>query len=143
MKQAGDIIKLYEGLRLQSYLCPALKWTIGWGHTGPEVHKGMVITEVEAEGLLTKDLTWAEASVGKEVKVVLNSNQASALSSFVFNLGTGAFTSSTLLKRLNAGEFEAVPLELLKWCHAGGKVLAGLRKRREAEGQLFKRAVAS
>jgi len=116
-------------------------WTIGYGHTAtagePKPRAGMVITAAEAESILLKDLTQYEAAVESLVKVELNDNQFAALVSFAFNVGIGAFKDSTLLKKLNQGDFNAVPTELMKWTKAGGKKLQGLVNRRQAEGYLW------
>ena len=85
-------------------MCPAGVLTIGWGHTGPDVYAGMTITQAQAETYLTNDLQKFVNCVGSYLKVSLNPNQVGALVSFTFNLGCGAFQSSTLLRRLNAGE---------------------------------------
>lgn len=131
-----DVIKHYEGFRSYAYLCPAKVWTIGYGHT-EGVKKGMTITESEAEKLLFKDLVIYENIVKKYVKVPLTQYQFDALVSFVYNLGEGNFKSSTLLKKLNAGDFNAVPSQFLRWTYAGGVELPGLVKRRKTEAKLF------
>ena len=105
INQAGlDLIKRFEGLRLEAYLCPAGVATIGYGSTGDNVYLGMTITEKEAEDLLRLDLTRFEDCISCNVKVVLTDNEYAALVSWAFNTGCGAVKSSTLLRRLNAGE---------------------------------------
>mgnify|MGYP006170814945 CR=1 FL=1 len=131
------LIKEFEGLKLTSYRCPAGVWTIGWGSTGPHVVPGMTITEEEAETLLRDDLRRFEEGVEMLVEVPLNDNQFSALVSFAFNLGLGALSESTLLRLLNEGDYGSVPAQLLRWNKVGGKVLAGLTRRRKAEGELW------
>ncbi|UNF39083.1 lysozyme [Bartonella krasnovii] len=135
------LIKQWEGLRLNAYKDAIGVWTIGYGHTSaagkPFVHKGMTITEKQAEELLCKDLRQFENTVAKAVTVSLNSWQFAALVSFCYNVGTTAFCNSTLLKKLNQGEYEAVPAELQKWIKAGGKRLQGLVHRRVAEAGLW------
>ncbi|WP_254475340.1 lysozyme [Bartonella sp. B1098] len=135
------LIKQWEGLRLNAYKDAIGVWTIGYGHTSaagkPFVHKGMTITEKQAEELLCKDLRQFENTVAKAVTVSLNSWQFAALVSFCYNVGTTAFCNSTLLKKLNNGEYEAVPAELQKWTKAGGKRLQGLVHRRVAEAGLW------
>jgi GH24 family phage-related lysozyme (muramidase) len=131
-----DLIKKYEGLRLKAYVCPAGKLTIGYGHT-KSVKASQRITEAEADALLLEDLRGFEAAVKASIKVPVSENQIGALVSFAFNVGLGAFRRSTLLKRLNAGDYKAVPTELLKWNKAGGVVLPGLTARRAAEGFLW------
>ena len=134
-------LKQWEGLKTKAYLDSGGVWTIGYGHTAmaglPKPHKGMVITEREAEEILLRDLTQYENTVEQSVKVKLNDNQFAALVSFTYNVGIGAFKKSTLLKKLNNGNFDAVPSELMKWVKAGGKKLQGLVNRRRAEGYLW------
>lgn len=130
------MVKAHEGLRLKAYLCPAKVWTIGYGST-LGVKSGMTITEAQAEALLKKDLSRFESAVTRLVKVPLTANQFSALVSFAFNVGEGALERSTLLRHLNAGRYAMAAQEFLKWNKAGGKVLAGLTKRREDERRLF------
>jgi lysozyme len=117
--------------------------TIGYGHTGPDVFPGQVITQEQAEQLLYKDLAPAEQAVSNLVKVELNDNQFAALVSFAFNAGIGALRSSTLLKKLNAGDYESIPSELAKWNKTtinGKKVTSGgLKNRRAAEAGLWVR----
>lgn len=146
-------IQRHEGLRLTAYddLNPhrELKLgdhvegtlTIGTGHTGG-VHIGQTITEAEADAFLRQDLVHAERAVNQHVFVRLTQNQFDALVSFVFNVGAGAFERSTLLKRLNAGDYEAVPSELKRWTRSKGRVLSGLVKRRAAEAALFAKDIS-
>jgi lysozyme len=146
INQAGlDLTKVSEGERLKAYLCPAGRLTIGYGHTGPDVTEGMVIDEAKAEALLAADLAHAGEGVTRAVKVALNDNQYAALCDFVFNLGAGAFGGSTLLKKLNAGDYAGAAEEFLKWDKATvngvKKALPGLTKRRAAEKVLFQTPV--
>jgi lysozyme len=97
----------------------------------------MVITEATAEIMLRKDLAKFEDAVSKSVKVPLKQNQFDALVSLVYNIGPGNFQSSTLLKKLNAGEYQSAADQFPRWNRAGGKVLAGLTRRREAEKGLW------
>ena len=146
IRQVNDagmtLIKHFEGLKLIAYLCPAGIWTIGYGHT-KAVKQGDKITEAEADQLLASDLLACGEQVEKYVRVPLNANQFAALASFVFNAGAGNLAASTLLRRLNNGDYDCVPSELCKWVKAtnpttGRKVtLPGLVKRRAAEGQLW------
>jgi lysozyme len=136
-----SIIKRFEGLRLEAYRCPAGVLSIGYGSTR-NVTPGMKITPQEAEERLRRDVAVAEADVSRMVNVALNENQASALISFVFNLGGSQFRSSTLRALVNRGAFDPsrdpnAPDEFLKWVHSNGKVLAGLVERRKAERSLF------
>ena len=131
-----EIIKHFEGLRLEAYKCPADVWTIGYGHAN-KVKPGDVITTGEADILLALDVQEAERAVNAYVDVVINQNQFDALVSFVYNLGAGNFKSSTLLKKLNQGDYLGAANEFHRWNKAGGKVLRGLVRRREAEANLF------
>ncbi len=132
-----DIVKRFEGLSLTAYLDPVGIWTIGYGHTGPEVGPGDVITRTEAETLLKKDLTKFENAVRSLVKVPINSNQFSALVSFTFNVGTGALSQSTLLARINQKDYQGAADQFSRWVYGGGQVLPGLVTRRNAERSLF------
>lgn len=132
-----NLIKNFEGCRLTAYKCPANILTIGYGHTGSDVHTGQKITQEEAEKLLRQDLIVHCNNVSKLVKVPLNQNQFDALVSFEYNVGYGAFMNSTLLKLLNQKKYKEASEQFGRWKFAGGKVLAGLVKRREAEKQLF------
>jgi len=136
------LIQEFEGLRLTAYLCPAKVWTIGYGHTSsagePSVVPGMKITRPKATQILKSDLDKFERGVEGLVKVELEQNQFDVLVSFAFNCGLGALKKSTLLKRVNAGRFDAVPAELMKWTRGGGKVLPGLVRRRRAECEMWR-----
>lgn len=135
--QAGiDAIKDYEGVRLKAYDDGVGVWTIGVGHT-KGVKRGDVITMDQVDEFLRADLQEAEAAVRLNVKVPLEQCQFDALVSFVFNLGAGAFKGSTLLKKLNSGDYDGAADELLRWNKAGGRVLAGLTKRRISERIMF------
>lgn len=140
-QEGVDLIKRWEGLELKAYTDSAGVLTIGYGHTSaagaPKVYAGMTISEPEAEAVLKSDLSKFEERVSRLVKVPLTDNQFAALVSFDFN--TGALHKSTLLKKLNAGNYEAVPGELSKWVNAGGKKLKGLVNRRAAEAGLWAR----
>ena len=131
-----NLIKRFEGLRTAAYKCPAGVWTIGYGHT-QTAKPGMVITPLEAEELLKKDLFVYEQAVRQYVKVPLSQNQFDALVSFTFNVGMGAFKSSTLLRLLNQGDSYQAGFQFMRWTMANGKRLPGLVRRREAEQVLF------
>ncbi len=142
INQAGiNLIKEFEGLRLIAYLCSANVATIGYGSTyypnGQKVKLGDSITRDEAEELLKVTVKGFEEAVSKAVTVPLNDNQFAALVSFVFNIGKNAFRNSTLLKELNRGNYNQASNELLRWDKAGGRSLAGLARRRQAERKLF------
>lgn len=136
-----DLIKHFEGLRLEAYVDPVNVLTIGYGHTGSDVKAGMRITEAEAEHLLRGDLEKFAKAVTKAVKVGLSGNAFAALVSFAFNVGTGALNKSTLLKKLNAGDAKGASKEFLKWVKGTVNkrkvTLPGLVRRREAERALF------
>ena len=145
--QGLNLIKKFEGLHrvqddgmISSYRCPANRWTIGFGSC-KGVRSGMKITVKEAEDLLIKDIEDHGKAVKRHVNVPLTQFQYDALTSFVFNLGEGAFKSSTLLKKLNKGMYDEVPEQLMRWNKArvDGKLvpLNGLTRRRAAEGALF------
>lgn len=131
------LIMRFEGCKLQSYLCPASVWTIGYGHTGDDVKEGMVINQAGAERFLMSDLKKFCKGVGEAVMVDLNENQFSALVCLVFNIGLYAFKNSTLLAMLNSENYLGAAAQFDRWNKAGGKVLEGLCKRREAERMLF------
>jgi len=133
------LIKQWEGCKLTAYKDVAGVLTIGYGSTGPHVKPGMKITQEEAEKLLLKDLDRFERAVDTLVKVPLSDGQFAALVSFAFNVGEAAFAKSTLLRKLNAGDYEAVPSELARWVNAGGRRVQGLVNRRAAEAGLWVR----
>lgn len=136
-----DLIKRFEGLELEAYQDIAGIWTIGYGHTGPDVKPGMKISEREAEDLLKADLKPREQAVERLVKVPLNQNEFDALVSFVYNVGEGAFRKSTARRRLNNGDRIGAAEALTWWNKAtiGGVLteVAGLTRRRAAEKALF------
>jgi lysozyme len=136
------LIMQFEGLRLKAYRCPAGVWTIGYGHTSaagaPEVREGLRISAEDAEAILKRDLASFEAAVLGLVRTELNQAKFDVLVSFAYNCGVGALKASTLLKRVNAGTFDAVPAELMKWTKAKGKELPGLVRRRRAEAALWR-----
>ncbi|MBO5523436.1 MAG: glycoside hydrolase family protein [Roseburia sp.] len=135
--QAGvNLIKSFEGCRLTAYQDSAGVWTIGYGHTSG-VKKGMTITEAQAEAYLKGDLGTAENAVNGKVTYSIKQNQFDALVSFTYNVGSGNFGSSTLLKKLNQGDITGAANEFDKWNKAGGKVLEGLVRRRAAEKAMF------
>lgn len=140
LTDAVDLIKQFEGMRLTSYKCPAGVWTIGYGSTTFEGHKvteGMTITEKQAEQQLIRDLQPACRAIDAYVTAPLNNNQYCALVSFVYNIGSGNFKTSTLVKKLNAEDYQGASDELLRWNKSNGHVLEGLCRRREAEKKLF------
>lgn len=136
-----NLIKGHEGLRLKAYKpTPHDVWTIGWGHT-KGVYQGMEISMEIAQDYFEQDVKWAVDAVNREVKVGLTQNQFDALVSFAFNVGETNFKRSTLLKKLNAGDYHGAAAEFPKWNkqRQNGKmvVLRGLVKRRNEEMELF------
>lgn len=136
-----DLIKHYEGLRNSAYLCPAKKWTVGFGSTfwpdGTPVKEGDRVTDKEAEALLAATLLPFEREVDRMVTVPISQGQFDALVSFSFNLGSAALRGSTLLKKLNQGDKEGASIQFGAWVKAAGQVLPGLVKRRESERKMF------
>ena len=130
------LIKSFEGLRLASYKCPADVWTVGYGSTGPHVKPGMTIAEVQADKLLQDDLDRFESSVARNAPDATQ-NQFDAMVSLAFNIGTGAFEKSTLLRKFKAGDKAGAATGFAAWVNAGGRRLEGLVRRRAAERALF------
>jgi lysozyme len=138
LDSAGEgLIEGFEGLRLTAYRDQGGVWTIGYGHTGKDVHSGLTITEERADSLFDKDVEWVEDAVNKDVTVALTQNEFNALCSFTYNLGAGALNSSTLLKDLNKREYQAAADQFPHWDHVDGKEDKGLKNRREKERTLF------
>ena len=130
------LIKEFEGLRLKAYKCPGGVWTIGYGHTAG-VKPGIVITEAQAEQFLKEDLITFEKAVNTQ-NLSLNQNQFDALVSFTYNVGTGNFSSSTLLRKVRANPLDnSIMDEFLRWVYSKGRVLPGLQHRRLAEMKLY------
>lgn len=135
-ERGKELIKSFEGLRLQSYQCLAGIWTIGYGHT-KNVSRDDVITRETAEHYFNESILQKEQIVKKFVTVSLNQQQFDALVSFVFNLGEGNFRRSTLLQKINQNDFAGASQEFKRWIYANGKQAPGLLRRRKAEEQLF------
>ena len=130
------LIQEFEGLELKAYKCPAGVWTIGYGHT-KGVKQGDVITPAQATAYLQADLTDAEKAVNSQ-NLRISQNQYDALVSFTFNVGTGNFLKSTLLKKVKINpDDSSIRSEFAKWKYGSGKVLPGLVRRREAEANLY------
>ncbi len=158
---AIDLVKSFEGIHdgdlsvigLQPKMCPAGIWTVGYGRAlrskttnaflkgasgkAEALAKYPALTVAQAEAMLAFDLNDFSAKVQGLIKVKVNVNQFGALVSFAYNLGTGNLASSTLLKKLNAGDYAGASVEFLKWDKAGGNILKGLTLRRTAEMTLF------
>ena len=141
-KEASDLIKSFEGCKLKAYQCSAKKWTIGYGNTffedGTPVVAGNAITQEKADQLFEIIASEFAAKVAKLVTSNVTDNQFGALVSFAYNCGVVNLQKSTLLKKVNANHNDpSIRSEFLKWNKAGGKVLAGLTRRREAESNLY------
>lgn len=138
MSSAGlALTKSFEGLRLKAYQDGAGIWTIGYGHTGPEVHAGLVWTEEQASVALLADMGEAQACVNKSVTFAIAQHQFDALADFCFNCGRGNFVNSTLLRKVNAGDIVGAAAQFSLWVHAAGDVEPGLVLRRKAEAAMF------
>ena len=136
-----SLIKQFEGCKLTAYQDSVGVWTIGYGWTQPvdgkPIRAGMTIKQETAERLLKTGLVSYESDVSRLVKVGLTQGQFDAMVSFTYNLGARSLSTSTLLRKLNAGDYAGAADEFLRWNKAGGKVLNGLSRRREAERALF------
>jgi lysozyme len=142
-KDGLTLTEQFEGCELTAYQDQVGVWTIGYGHTGPGIAAGLTITQDQAEALLLSDVAASSAYVNHVVSIVLAQEEFDALVDFVFNLGRGAFAGSTLLRELNASNFAAAAAQFNAWDHAGGKVVAGLLRRRQAETDLFAKGFAT
>lgn len=144
-QQALNLIEEYEGRKHKAYPDPqsgGAPWTIGVGHTGPEVHEGLEWTDEQIDEALRKDAEEAALTVERYVTAPLTQNEFDALVSMAFNLGSKCFklhdgSHSTMCRLLNEGQKEHAAQEILKWCSPGTSVEAGLKRRRTAEQQLF------
>ena len=131
-----DLIRQFEGCRLEAYRDGGGVWTIGYGHTAG-VRQGDTITQAQADTFLKADVAATVHAVNGMVKVPVSQCQFDALVSFAFNCGANALMHSTLLKKLNAGDHDGAAAEFLRWDHDNGQRVAGLTKRRTAEKALF------
>lgn len=135
---ACDILRNVEGCRLSAYQDVAGVWTIGYGDTGPSVRPGTEISQQEADSrLATRVQKEFGPAVDRMVRVPLEPHQRAALVSWAYNIGLGAAQRSTLIRKLNEGDYEAVPNELRRWTKAGGVAVRGLINRREKEVKLW------
>lgn len=134
------LIKSFESCRLTAYPDPGTggePFTVGWGHTGPEVFKGMIIPRDQADAWLAEDVAKFERCVERALTVKVTDNQFSACVSLAYNIGCVAFQRSTLVRLMNQGDEDKAADEFLKWNKSGGQVMRGLTRRREAERSLF------
>lgn len=130
------LIQNFEGCRLRAYQDSVGKWSIGYGHTFG-VYPGLVITEAQADAFLQTDVQNTATLVEKYITAPVNQNQFDALVSFTYNVGIVRFAGSTLLVKLNMGDYDGAAQEFARWNEAGGIVLDGLVHRRAAERTLF------
>lgn len=138
-KKGLALIKRYEGFSAKPYVCPAGKWTIGYGHTNGVTADTKPVTEEEGEQLLREDLMRVTDDLNRIVPASLNQEQFDSLCSFAYNVGLGAYMGSTLRKVVSANpkDIDRIRTEFLKWVYAGNKRLPGLVERRKAEADLF------
>lgn len=134
---ALDFIRSHEGCLLTAYQDIGGMMTCGWGSTGPDIHQGTIWTQEQANARLEQDVARFQAAVDDLVKVSISQNQEAALISFAYNLGAHALASSTLLRKLSAGDMAGAAAEFQRWDHAGGREVLGLLKRRQDEAALF------
>lgn len=132
-----QIIKGDEACSLTAYQDEGGVWSIGYGHTGPEVIDGLQCTQAQADRWFIQDLQNVCSALTRLITVSVNDNQFSALSSWAYNVGIGNVEDSTLLKLLNAGKYDLVPFQLARWNHVGGIISDGLTKRRADEIDLW------
>ncbi len=132
-----ELTKSFEGFHLEAYRDCAGIWTIGYGHTASTVAAGQTISAAEAEELLRADLAEAVACVNRAVTTKVTQGQFDAMVDFCFNAGRGNFVKSTMLRKVNSGDFEGAATQFGLWIHAGGEVVPGLVRRRAAETNLF------
>jgi lysozyme len=132
-----ELIRQFEGERLESYRCPANKWTISVGVCGPHVTEGMKITQAESDELFAATLRTFELAINKLITAPVSQNQFDAIISLVYNIGLGNFQRSTLLRLLNQGRHRDAVLEFTRWSFANGQQMPGLLRRRRAEMAMF------
>lgn len=141
-EEIKEMIKRLEGCRLTAYRCPGGVWTIGYGHTGSDVHRGQRISQQKAEQLFSADLGRFEDELQQWMKVdgapALRQGQYDALLSFAYNVGISALRRSTLWRKVKANPDDpTIPEEFGRWVHSNGKVLPGLVARRQEEAKIY------
>ena len=137
LAHAMALIRRWEGCRLVAYKCPAGIWTIGWGSTGPGITEGVRWTQAQADERLARDVEKFMVGVRKLLRRPVTEAQLGAMTSLAYNIGIGAFGSSTLLRLFNAGQTDLAAAQFAVWRRAGGKVLRGLVNRRADERRVF------
>jgi lysozyme len=141
--RGANFIKGWEKCRLLAYLDGGGVWTIGWGHTGPDVKEGMRCSMGDAHAWFADDVAEAESAVNRLVQVPITQNQFDALVSLCFNIGVNAFAKSTLLKKLNGWDYQGAMREFPRWKYDNGVEVAGLLNRRLQEQGLFREVSAA
>lgn len=136
MNDLIPLIRIFEGLRLKAYLCPAGVWTIGYGSTGPDIYKGLVWTKAQAETRMLSDAD-KYLSAARKLCPGLSGARLAAVADFAYNLGAARLAGSTLRRKVNAGDIEGAADQFPRWVFAGGIKLSGLILRRDAERNLF------
>lgn len=134
------LIKSFESCKLKAYPDPATggdPWTCGWGSTGSDIKKGVVWTQEQADSRFLSDVSKFESKLKSLLKIDINDNQFSALISLMYNIGSGNLGKSTLLRLVNKRDFSGAAAQFVRWNKAGGKEMAGLTRRRNAEKDLF------
>lgn len=143
--EGAKLMHYYESLRLKAYPDPGTggaPWTIGWGHTGPDVHPGLEWTREQADAAFLKDVSTAVNGMNRAIARDVKQHQFDAIVSLAYNAGVKAITDSTLIRIFNTGDVDGVPAQFKRWDKAGGKSMLGLRRRRAAEASMFQGADA-
>lgn len=138
LEQFKALIRRFEGCRLLAYLCPALVWTCGWGSTGPDVTKGTAWTQGYADERMDREArAYAAEAARVSPTLLLNPAAHAAVADFCYNLGLTRYKSSTLRRRVDAGDWHGAREEIIKWVWGGGRKLPGLVLRRAAEAAML------
>jgi lysozyme len=138
-QNAISLVKEFEGCKLTAYPDPISggdPWTIGYGFTGPNVRRGLIWTQDQADAQLVQTLNHFASIISPMIKCATQ-NQFDAMLSFAYNLGPGNLQHSTLLKYHNAGDFANAKAQFLAWDKAGGEIVPGLLRRRQAEACVY------
>jgi len=130
------LIKNFEGLRLKAYP-DGSNYSIGYGHNAPDIYNGQTITQAQADTYFNADLQWVEKTINSNLKTPINQNQYDALASLVYNIGSGNFKISQVLKNLNQNNKQAAATAFMTWNKAGGNYNDVLNNRRKIEKKLF------